>query len=48
MKRKFTNTDRNFPEIKRKRLIISLVLGIFNSFVFYLFLCLIREMPYLR
>ena len=43
MNRKFSQSSRDFPTIKRKDMIFSILVGIFNSFAFYLFLCLTRE-----
>ena len=43
MKHRFLNIEENFPAITRKNIIISIVAGLFFSFVFYSFLYLSRE-----
>ena len=43
MYRRFTSTEQKFPAIKRKYLIINILLGVLYAFIFYAFLCLVRE-----
>ncbi|MCL2097244.1 MAG: hypothetical protein FWH23_00600 [Bacteroidales bacterium] len=43
MDKRFLHNNEKFPEIERKKLIISIVLGVFYSFIFYSFLYLSRE-----
>ena len=43
MKRRFSQVEEKFPTIKRKYIILSIVVGLFYSFVFYSLLYLSRE-----